>query len=60
MKLFIHNHYISIIIFFLVISLIGIYIINNYNTGFFGGFVTGLCSAVVVGLLVTPKKNFLN
>jgi len=60
MKLFIYKYYTIILILFSIISLIGIYVINTYNTGFFGGFIIGLCSAVAVGLLVTPKKNFLN
>jgi hypothetical protein len=46
MKQLIYNNYTIILILTFVIALISIYIINNYNTGFFGGFVAGMCSAV--------------
>ena len=59
MKQFIYNNYTLIIVLSFVIALIATYAIYNYNTGFFGGLVTGNFIALAIGLLVTPKSKFL-
>ena len=59
MKQFIYNNYTKITVISFVMALISIYVINNYKTGFLGGFISGICSALAIGLLITPKRNFL-
>lgn len=41
---------------FLILAVIAFYIIWNYNTGFFGGFITGGFMGIGLGLIITHKK----
>ncbi len=44
-------------ILFLVVGLIMLYIINEYNTGLIGGFLVGLFLAAGVGLLIVQNET---
>ena len=59
MRQFVYHNYSIIIMIALILASLSIYVINVYNTGFFGGLVSGFLSAIAFGLLVTPKRKFL-
>ena len=47
-------------IIFSVLALVMFYIVWTYDTGFIGGFMTGLLTAGGIGLVVTYKKTNFN
>ncbi|MCB0383028.1 MAG: hypothetical protein KDD05_06945 [Psychroserpens sp.] len=41
----------------LILGILSFLYINEYDTGFFGGFITGILIGVGLGLVVTHKKK---
>ncbi|RED43450.1 hypothetical protein DFQ10_10548 [Winogradskyella eximia] len=44
-------------ILILILSVISFFVIWNYETGFFGGFIAGGLLGIGLGLIVTYKKQ---
>lgn len=40
---------------FCVLAIVGYFIIDRYNTGFLGGFITGILAGLGIGLVVTHR-----
>ena len=41
----------------MILAVISFFIISNYETGFFGGLLTGILTGLGIGLIVTYKKQ---
>jgi hypothetical protein len=59
MRKLIYNNYNFILIIAAILALLSGYAVNVYDTGFFGGFLSGVLAALFLGLLVTPKRKIL-